>query len=402
MNKEILMTGGRKSFRRKIPKTFIDEEGFHLDCPNYPFMPTVLPPTKRIIAIGDIHGDLNLAIRSFKLAKLIDSNYNWIANPPNTIVIQVGDQVDSCRPIPGVNECHTKPQPADKAEDVKVINFFDQMHTKASAYGGAVYSLLGNHELMNSEGDFRYVSYDNYYNFHYEQNGQEYDGPAGRKDVFEPGGPLAKNLACTRNSVMIIGSNMFIHAGILPILVNHIPGNNSQVKMEYLNAIVRKWLLGKMEEFGPGAETDKKLFINGSLSPFWTRIYGQIKPDADMTMPECENYVAKALKVFQIGKIIVGHTPQLLVNGVGINGTCNQDLWRIDGGFSKAFNIFNSPNLVQVLEILDDEKFIIHEEVIKDFIKPELSEIITEPYINKVGERYSQGRTKSRKKFTKD
>ena len=96
---------------------------------------------------------------------MIDDEYNWIASPPNTIVIQVGDQVDSCRPIPGVMDCHNKREPGDKSDDMNVMTFFDEMHKKAIKHGGAVYSLLGNHELMNSQGNFDYVSYDNYRNF---------------------------------------------------------------------------------------------------------------------------------------------------------------------------------------------------------------------------------------------
>jgi hypothetical protein len=49
----------------------------------------------RIVIIGDIHGD----IRRFKDilidAKIINKNIEWIAEPKNTIVVQMGDQVDS-------------------------------------------------------------------------------------------------------------------------------------------------------------------------------------------------------------------------------------------------------------------------------------------------------------------
>src|SRR5579864_3758080 len=104
---------------------------FKLDCPNYPFVPTVLPAVPRIIVMGDIHGDLKLAIQSFKLAKLIDDNHNWIANPPNTVVVQVGDQIDSCRYIPNSNECQKEKKPGDVAEDMAVLEFFNKMNLVA-------------------------------------------------------------------------------------------------------------------------------------------------------------------------------------------------------------------------------------------------------------------------------
>lgn len=394
----------RRTFTRRVPQTFLDEEGFELDCPNYSFVPTILPMVDRIIVIGDIHGDLELAIRSFKLANLIDDNYNWIAYPLNTIVVQVGDQVDSCRPVPGINDCHDKPQLGDKAEDMNVIDFFDRMHVLASRVGGAVYSLLGNHELMNAEQDFRYVSYANFYDFNYEIDGKTFDGSSGREEAFKPGGEIAKMLACSRKSVMIIGSNMFIHAGVLPVLIDRIDGvgfdnqiDTNRTKLIYLNAIVRKWLLNRMSEFGPDDESNKKLFVNGDLSPFWTRIYGQIKPGSKSDEFECENSVSKALKVFKIGKIIVGHTPQLLVHGIGINGTCYEKdsdgkLWRVDGGFSRAFGVFGSQNIIEVLEILNDTKFTVLYETNTKYTKPALEDKLTDKYRKEVSSQYSQGR----------
>jgi len=400
-----------QTFIRRVPSTFLDEDDFKLDCPNYPFVPTILPAVDRIIVIGDIHGDLDLAIRSFKLANLIDDNYNWIADPSNTVVIQVGDQVDSCRPIPGVNDCHNQPQESDKAEDMAVIDFFNRMHKLASNVGGAVYSLLGNHELMNADNDFRYVSHANYYEFNYEIDNHRYVGSSGRRNAFKPGGSVAKMLACTRNSVMIIGSNMFVHAGVLPILIDRITDVDfdSRTKLTYLNAIVRKWLLKQMSELEPNDISNKKLFINDTtLSPFWTRIYGQIKPGSNAVDNfECENSVGKALKVFKIGKIVVGHTPQLLVHGVGINGTCYEkdaggNLWRVDGGFSKAFGVFGSQNIIEVLEILNDKEFIVHKETTTKYTESKLEKVITEPYIEEIKEQYSQGRIKYKHKKKKN
>lgn len=334
------------------------KEEFKKDCPENIFVPVVLPAVERIIAIGDIHGDLKLAHESFKLAKLIDDNLNWIAQPRNTIVVQVGDQIDSCRPISDVYDCHNIKMENDKAEDVEIMEFFNMMDKKARVYGGAVYSLLGNHELMNVDGMFEYASYDNYYNFKYKTNNNDYNGPIGRKQAFSPGGPLANMMACSRTSVIIIGSNMFVHAGIIPSLLEeliHVHNNNID-KLEYLNYIIRKWLLGKISS----NHVNKMMFIdNMKLSPFWTRTYGMISENANMD--DCNTVVAEILKIFKIKHIIVGHTPQLFTNNNGINGICNinghNSLFRIDGGFSRAFKIFGNQNMTQVLEILNDKTF---------------------------------------------
>src|SRR6056297_1729692 len=157
----------KKRLKKKIKNNYFEETDFLKDCPDYEFIPTILPATKRIIVIGDVHGDFSLVIKTFMLADLIDKDYNWIANPPSTVVVQVGDQIDSCRPITNVYDCHNENKSNDKKEDLKILEFFNQMNEKAKKRGGAVYNLFGNHELMNAKGNFRYVSYQNYYNFDY-------------------------------------------------------------------------------------------------------------------------------------------------------------------------------------------------------------------------------------------
>jgi len=346
----------------KVDTNIFSEEDFLKDCPASQFIPTILPATKRIIAIGDIHGDLQLAIKSFKIANLIDNKLNWIANPPDTIVIQVGDQIDSCRPLGTTYDCQKTRYDGDSPDDINVFNFFDEMHMKAKKVGGAVYSLLGNHELMNSDGEFRYVSYDNYHGFNYKSDdGKIYKGSEGRKNAFKPGGPLAKKMACTRNSIIIIGSTMFVHAGVLPVLAKRLDKYNfidNQTKLKYLNAIIRKWLLHKLSENNEIVDTVK----GSKYSPFWTRIFGSIPTDTKLDSNKCFNTVKQTLQVFSIGHIVVGHTPQSFTNEDGINGTCyekdnDNKLYRIDGGFSRAFNIFNGNYKIQVLEIIDDNVF---------------------------------------------
>lgn len=77
-----------------------DKKLFNDNClREYKYYPPILPKQERIVAIGDLHGDFGLAIKVLKIAKVIDDKYNWIGG--NTVVVQVGDQLDNCRPIPG-------------------------------------------------------------------------------------------------------------------------------------------------------------------------------------------------------------------------------------------------------------------------------------------------------------
>ena len=64
-------------------------------CKDFNKLPSILPPVKRIIVLGDLHGDWKLTIESLKIAKLINTKLNWVGG--DTIVVQLGDQIDSCR-----------------------------------------------------------------------------------------------------------------------------------------------------------------------------------------------------------------------------------------------------------------------------------------------------------------
>ena len=120
------------------------------------WFPSVLPAVRRIIVIGDIHGDWKMMLDTLILAKVIDKKNNWIGK--DTVVVQLGDQIDRCR---GSGSSCQRPETTidDENSDVKILEFFTNLHNQASKKGGAVYSLLGNHELMNVNGDLRYVSY---------------------------------------------------------------------------------------------------------------------------------------------------------------------------------------------------------------------------------------------------
>ena len=74
------------------------------------------PATDRLIIIGDIHGDIKRLKTILIDAKIINNNIEWIAQPPNTVVVQMGDQVDSLNRDDSVENWEV-------IEDIEVIYF---------------------------------------------------------------------------------------------------------------------------------------------------------------------------------------------------------------------------------------------------------------------------------------
>jgi hypothetical protein len=362
-------------------------------CSRYSFTPFIFNKVKRIVVLGDIHGDYDLAIKLLtisKVAKIRKSNDNpnkskknnkldlssendeleleWIGK--DTYVVQVGDQIDRCRPI-GSKTCdnpNTIRLSDDENSDLKILKLFTKLHEAAKKDGGAVISLLGNHELMNSLGETQYVSFVGLKEIFekYKVDGIEFnDGADARKHAFKPGNKYANLLGCSRNAAVIIGSNLFVHAGLIDTFIEKI-GLDDLNDFESVNILIKKWLLGLVNT------NDINTLVKSQDSMFWTRILGSIPAGKPMEYEECKNNVTNVLKLFNINGMIVGHTPQSFLFNKDINATCSNKIWRVDNGSSKAFNPYDKYYLdhgkqhhnrrPQYLEILNDTEFNIYDE----------------------------------------
>ena len=270
----------------------------------------ILPKTDRIIVIGDLHADYSKTKDIFIKLKLIDNENNWIAKPKNTKVVQLGDQLDGGGR--GFKE---------SSGELELIKFMDDIHIKASNVGGGVYSLIGNHEIMNMLGDFTYAS---------KSDIKQQGGELSRKKIFSQGSDIFNKMSCSRNVVLKIGSFLFAHAGVLP---QHIDESEKHLFIKNINKLMRLFLQGEKKPY----DVDISKYFLDKTGIIWNREYGHQNPSCSKV-----DYVTKMLNV---GHMIVGHTIQ-----DNINSKCDDKLWRVDVGISDVFNT----STTELLEILDD------------------------------------------------
>lgn len=347
---------------RKINK-FKFEKIYRKKCPGYQYIPSTLPPVERLLVLGDIHGDYNLLITMLKLGNVISCPDNpdpdevvWTGG--STYIVQVGDQIDDCRPINGIS-CETQ---EGLDGDLKILNLCTKLHHQAVQTGGAFISLLGNHEILNILGDTTYVSKSNLEIFH-----QTYPtfttGSEARRFVFTPGNDISVMLGCSRLPAVIIGTHLFVHAGIIDALITEL-GIRRNSDLETINMALKLWLLGILRE-----EYITELIKFTGTSMFWTRILGDIPPGVKLTDPRCADHITHALKIFRVGNIVIGHTPQSFIKNLDINQTCSGRVWRVDNGSSRAFDKFDQTlqktgeaginRRPQILEIVNDKHYFI-------------------------------------------
>jgi hypothetical protein len=268
-----------------------------------------LPAPGRIVAIGDLHGDLATSRAALRLAGAIDATDRWIGG--ELWVVQLGDRLDR------------------GDEDRQVLELFDRLAEQAPASGGRVLPLLGNHETMNVDGSMGYVTEGGYRAFD-DLPGldltapelQQYpEGERARRAAFAPGGPFARRL--TRREVVVqIGDSVFVHGGVLPAHVDY--------GLARINDETRRWIAG---------DAPRPLHVRDG--PLWTNVYGSGSVD-----PATCALLDQVLAALGARRMVVAH----VVQAEGINAACDGRVWRIDVGLARYYG-----GPLEVLEIAGDE-----------------------------------------------
>lgn len=223
----------------------------------------------RIIALSDIEGNFN-ALYSLLLSNgVMNTSYQWIFGK-NHLVIG-GDVMD-------------------RGDNVtQVLWLLYDLERQARDHGGRVHFILGNHEVMNLEGNLSYVA-DKYLALaqklsRLQDNKLAYENLLTHNDVMV-------DWMKQKNCIVKIGRSLFAHGGISPEILK----NNITIDM--MNSTLRK----KLNEH---SEDELTKLITESNGPLW---YRGLVTSADDHARLGEDVIDAILKFYDVDRIVVGHT----------------------------------------------------------------------------------------------
>jgi hypothetical protein len=306
---------------------------------------TFYPSTKRVVALGDVHGDSYALSTVLFNAGLINREGDWVGG--EAMLVQVGDVLDR-----GPDEAFC-------------LSMLLRLQAEARQVGGDVILMLGNHEVMNSDLDYRYVDPLGWFGWDDEsdqllseqmaQNMQGKKKRAAKKDaeatksesdwkkLLDRAAQLAENVGRPAVKVLprfmqgrikalggregalskmpvvcTVGSTVFCHAGLMPEVVAY--------GLQRLNDETSAYLSGKT--------TQKPIFLDGmpQVSPIWHREFGKENLDLDMKALRAAD---GAMRVLGAKRMVIGHTPQQ--RGINCVRTPEgREIWRVDTGMSQG------------------------------------------------------------------
>lgn len=279
---------------------------------------------RRVLSVGDLHGDFIHAENLLRNLSLIDEKGNWAGG--RDILVQTGDVVDR----------------GGRSKEI-----YEMLFRLQDQAPGQVFLLLGNHELKHMQGDDSDLSSD---------DAKDFGGVESCEVAFGPEGWIGKRLR-QQPMVALLGleqglsqSVVYVHGGLLPSvaksfgqhsasLAQHISGkgNNIQASMlvvDALNEAARKLLVGR----GEGELSKDPSVLFGDQGPLWTR---RLATDLDA----CKD-LEETLAVLNATRMVVGHTPQ---RDWHVNCRCRGKLVLADTMISEAFDGNSHPSAVEVL-----------------------------------------------------
>ncbi|MDY3350935.1 metallophosphoesterase [Riemerella anatipestifer] len=229
---------------------------------------------QKLIAISDIEGNFDAFSNFLINNKVVDTNYNWIFG--NGHLVLTGDFVDR-----GTNV-------------TAVLWLIYKLEEQSEKQGGKVHYILGNHEIINFQGRFKY-------------NNEKYikvasliskteDWKKATQYMFSEKTELGKWLR-SKNGIEKIGNYIFVHAGLSPNILKY------NLSISDINGLSQQnWF---KDLYNKPENDEKANFLIGREGIFW---YRGLAIDYKHYNKISETELNKVLNFYQAKKIVFGHT----------------------------------------------------------------------------------------------
>jgi len=310
---------------------------------------------KKIVAVGDLHGDYDNFVEILKGVKLVDDSLHWIGGEIH--FVQTGDILDR------------------GPEARKILDLIMVMEKEAEEAGGMVHMLIGNHEEMNITGiaidNPRYVTVEQFISF-LPENLREKREKDFKKDFDKNNNDSSdsdlsyetelRNYWATvlkndrrakaeyirffndnygkwlikHNAVIKINETVFVHGGISKIY--------SKRSLKDINDLLRR----ELAEFRWAIKMGKALrsrpkIVYDQKGPLWYR---------DLARKDEEDFAEEVTTILNnLGAkhMVIAHTPQR--GSVAIDeefvSRFDESIWVIDTGISKVYGGFLSALIIE-------------------------------------------------------
>lgn len=226
---------------------------------------SVYETQEKIFVVSDIEGNYYSFVNLLIGNEITDENLNWKYGSGHLVFN--GDFVDRGRYV------------------TQVLWLMYKLEQEAAAAGGQVHFILGNHEAMNLEGNFKYVV-DKYKRLA-DDLGILYE------DFYNEDNEMGRWMR-SKNIIEKIGNNLFTHGGISKTSLE------KKINLDEINAIAQA-------NYGldlPNNISTVPNLIFGRFGPLWYR--GLVEDDSYYSKAK-EIDVNKMLEYYDSDRIIIGH-----------------------------------------------------------------------------------------------
>ena len=274
------LTTYKKSFRIRDSinfKSFYSEDTLHY---------TIYKPIKqvnqdkftnveKVFAVGDLHGQYDSLLTLLLNNKVIDKDYNW--NFGSGHLVFIGDLFDR----------------GDKVTEL--LWFVYKLWHQAPKSGGNVHVLIGNHEILILNKDYRYVNE----KYTFLTRGLDIDF-----SYLYSNNTVLGNFLRSFKVAVTINDILFVHAGLSIFMVEQ------NVSIRELNQFFNQIFNQTSKDFIPERAFTVYSDAVSDKGPFWYRGY---ITESNLVPKARQDEVERVLNFFNAKVMVIGHTEVLSI-----------------------------------------------------------------------------------------